>query len=374
MSMNWPKVTFSYIEKMNHTGYSTWISTQAPNEETYNRSGVSNPALTGLLARSEVTVGDTWVIPVTINGSYDSMNGNMTLTFVGIQDITVPAGTFKVFRVDSASNDTVIKLSIPHSNTTTTMSQNISGETYIEYDTGRQIESYMNITLRIQTTAQRSTEGLNSTPLSAQGLLEDIKLHTQLMKNIMPGENSTPPSSSLLGPSADEQSSASFLANVVGLDMGHYSVNCGAVEPTGFLKYALSSADSTLDVLLNLNNSRVVWCKIYPISGSPVFTGSSTGNIEAAKSFLDKYQTSAQTANVPTLRNMLDNFTWLTSEMRGAFTTTSTSPTEGQITLKLTIIDDQISDFAWSKTGETSPSNLFALTIRNGQFEFFCDG
>jgi hypothetical protein len=251
------------------------------------------------------------------------------------------------------------------------MFQNISGETYIEYDTGRQIENYMNITLKLQNAVQRSTEELNSTSPSAQGMLENLRLHTQLMQDIMPSENSTP---FLQSPSTDEQVSASFLANVVGLDMGHYSINYGAMEPTGFRKYALKSADSTLDVVLNLNSSRVVWCKIYSVSGSPVFTGSSTGNIEAAKSFLDKYQANAQTAYVPALRSMLDNFTWLTSDMRGTFTTISTSATEGQITLKLTVVDDQICDFAWSKTGETSSSNLFALTMRNGQFEFFCEG
>ena len=376
------QASVSFVEEMNQTGYSMWIFPQAPNVGASNRSGVSNPALTGLLERPEVTVGDTWVIPVTTNSSHATMTGNMTLTFVGIQDITVPAGTYKVFRVDSASNDTVIKLTRPHSNATTIISTNnmtISGQTYIEYDTGRQIESNMHFKNKIQTTTIASpTPELNSTTQTVQILLEDITTHTQLMEDIMPGASPSPsPSPS---PSSTDESALSFLADVVGLDLGHYTARFSADTQLGFVKCTLTSVDSSLDVMFILNNSRLVWCKLYPTSGSPVFTipsadnPSAPANVEAAKSFLDRYQSYAKASYVPALRKMLDNFTWLKPEdAGGTFTITSKSLNGEEISLKLRIVDRDICDFDWSKMGNTNPMNAFILTIRDGHFEFCSD-
>jgi hypothetical protein len=371
-----PLTSISFVEKMNKTGYSTWIFPQAPNVLASNRSGASNPALTGLLARSEVTVGDTWVIPVTSNSSYANTTGNMTLRFVGIQDITVPAGTYKVFRVDTESDDTVITLRLSRSNATTitsTFNMTISGQTFIEYDTGRQIEQNMHIKGTVQTTPTSSpASGLNYTAQDIPILLEDITVQTQLIESIMPSENSTPSPLALWNPSSVEQASMSFLKNVVNLDVGHYSVQFGALDAAGFAKCTLTSADSSLDVLFNLNNSRVFWCRLYPLRGSPVFAELSTNNLEAAKNLLDRYQTNAQTAYVPALRSMLDNFTWLTEGMQGTFTTSDELLNEGEIKLKLTVNEDEYS-FVWSKTGSTNPSDMFVLTIRNGRFEFFTD-
>jgi hypothetical protein len=364
-----PPASVSFVEEMNQTGYSMWIFPQAPNVGASNRSGVSNPALTGLLERPEVTVGDTWVIPVTTNSSHATMTGNMTLTFVGIQDITVPAGTYKVFRVDSASNDTVIKLTLPHSNMTTITSNNnmtISGQTYIEYDTGRQIESNMHFKNKIQTTTIASpTLEFNSTIQTVQILLEDITTQTHLMQDIQPGANSTP--SPLQSPSSVDQSALSFLADVVGLDVGHYTAQFGAVSRYGFVKCTLTSVDSSLDVQFILNNSRVVFCKLYPMSGSPVFAASSTDNVEAAKSFLDRYQSYAQTSYVPAMRNMLDNITGLTSA------TLSEARAEGAIDLTVSVKGSE-TDFEWGNTGIKNQYDLFALIFQNGRFEFFSGG
>jgi hypothetical protein len=371
-----PLTSISFVEKMNKTGYSTWIFPQAPNVVASNSSGVSNPALMGLLARSEVTVGDTWVIPVTSNSSYASTTGNMTLRFVGIQDITVPAGTYKVFRVDTASDDTVITLRLSRSNATTitsTFNMTISGQTFIEYDTGRQIERNMHIKGIVQTTSTTSpTSGLNHTAQNIPTLLEDIAVQTQLIESIMPGEISTPPPSALWNPSPVEQASMSFLRNVVNLDVRRYSVQFGAVDAAGFAKCTLTSADSSLDAQFNLNNSRIFWCKLYPLRGYPVFVESSANNLEAAKSFFNRYQTPAQTAYVPALRSMVDNFTWLTEEVRSTFTTSGESLSEGEMKLKLTVYEDEYS-FIWSKTGDTDQSDMFVLTIRNGRFKFFTD-
>lgn len=226
-----PLTSISFIEKMNRTGYSTWIFPQAPNVVTSNRSGVTNPALTGLLARSEVTVGDTWVIPVTSNSSHANTTGTMTLRFVGIQDITVPAGTYKVFRVDTASDDTVVTLSLSRPNATTTTStfnMTISGQTFIEYDTGHQIEQNMHITGTVQTTSAPSTaSGLNYTAQNIPTLLEDITVQTQLIESTMPSENSTPPPSPSLTPSPSSAVSPSPTSSPTSSPSAQLAVSSG---------------------------------------------------------------------------------------------------------------------------------------------------
>jgi hypothetical protein len=73
----------------------------------------------------------------------------MTITFGGIQNITVPAGTYEVFKVDTLSNLTMsIKLptSGNYTNPPFTVNMTISGQTYIEYGTCRRIESNMQMT------------------------------------------------------------------------------------------------------------------------------------------------------------------------------------------------------------------------------------
>ena len=362
--------SLSFIEKINKTGYSTWIFPQASNAPSSNRSGVGNPALMGFLEKSEVTVGDTWVIPVNSNGSNSCSSGNMTLTFVGIQNIIVPAGAFNVFRVDTATNDTVIQLKMLGSNKTSTLNMTISGQTYIDYDTGRQIERNVYIKSIMHTTANQEFESNETaTPMHIQ--IQEITGHTQLIEIIMPGKDSTVPSSASTNHSPIEQTSLSFLRDIVGFDLDHYNVQFASVD-ADFVKCTLTSADSSVDVLFHLNNSRIFWCKLYPIKGSPVFLKAPTSNLEAAKSFLDRYQTYAKTACIPPFRSMIDHFNWVNETVQsGTFSSPSESSIDGEITLELTVNQD-ICTFTWSKNGDTN-QHLFALTVRNGQFEFFTD-
>jgi hypothetical protein len=72
----------------------------------------------------------------------------LTITFGGIQDITVSADTYKVFRIDFSSNNLSMNVNIPTTSNTSiqnTMEMGISGQTYLEYGTCRQIESNIQI-------------------------------------------------------------------------------------------------------------------------------------------------------------------------------------------------------------------------------------
>jgi hypothetical protein len=157
-------LSISFIEKVNKTGYSTLLFPGATQALATNVSS-DNPILSGLLGKSEVKVGDTWEIPLNTNNASIGMTGSITLTFKGIQDITVPAGTYKVFRVDMSSNNLGMNTvtASPYGGTTTvSTTMNISGEYYIEYDTGRQIEYNTQMAIQSQVMGVNTTTSLSA--------------------------------------------------------------------------------------------------------------------------------------------------------------------------------------------------------------------
>lgn len=121
-----------------------------------------NPTFEAYLAKSQVNVGDTWQFPVSTGNSSLGLTGELTLKFSGIQDLTVPAGTYKVFIIEISSSKlnmhadadylNTIHLSIPKN-----MSLQISGNTYLEQGTCRVIKSDL-----IQETTFQAT-GIGST-------------------------------------------------------------------------------------------------------------------------------------------------------------------------------------------------------------------
>jgi hypothetical protein len=153
-------IRVSFIEKVNKIGYSTYFSAEGkvlpfdtPNSDT----------LTGLLERPEVKVGESWQIPISSTNPNIITTGTMTITFAGIQNITVPAGTYQVFRIDTSSSN--VTTTFKHQSKTNWSMNTITsmnGQTYIEYGTGRQIlsttesivyrESMRNYTRSVNTT------------------------------------------------------------------------------------------------------------------------------------------------------------------------------------------------------------------------------
>jgi hypothetical protein len=171
-------VSISFIEKVNKTGYTGYFRLQGTKEVlTSNMS--TDPYASVLLDKPEVKVGDSWKVPVNSGNSNISMTGEMTITFGGVQNITVPAGTYEVFKVDTVSNLTM-SIKYPTSGNYTNLpfeiNMVISGQTYIEYGTCRRIESNMQI---IQNPAQAAE---TSTTIS-------ISAKTTLVQHIKPTEN-----------------------------------------------------------------------------------------------------------------------------------------------------------------------------------------
>ena len=150
MNLNNRPVSFSMIEKMNKTGYSAYLfnfgSTQ---QEVPNNSLTSTSYLAQLLNQPEVKVGDSVNVPFPTGNSSLGITGGLKMTFKGIEELTVPAGTYKVFRIDITSNDLKMNYQSPLSGLSNftsaniTIGMNVNYQIYIEYGTMRQIKASM---------------------------------------------------------------------------------------------------------------------------------------------------------------------------------------------------------------------------------------
>lgn len=168
----------SFIEKMNKTGYTGYFSLEGSGEVLVSNM-TTDPFATVLLDKPEVKVGDSWQVPVNSGNSNVSLAGEMTITFGGVQEITVPAGTYEVFKVDTYS-DLNMSIKTPtsgnYSSQPFTINMFISGQTYIEYGTCRRIESNMQI-------IQKTPQAVGTSPTIS------VSAKTTLVQHIKPTEN-----------------------------------------------------------------------------------------------------------------------------------------------------------------------------------------
>lgn len=141
--------SIALTQRVNKTGFSTYMINSPASSSSYSLG--SNAVLNSLLDKPDVKVGES------VQVSMPGLKGNLTLTFGGIKDITVPAGTYKAYKVslsgDNLSADSQIPQELGGSSIQVSMSMN--GEMYIEYGTGRQIQCSMQSTTT-STVAQAS--------------------------------------------------------------------------------------------------------------------------------------------------------------------------------------------------------------------------
>jgi hypothetical protein len=136
----------------------------------YNAS--SNPTISAYLAQPSVKVGDVWSIPVNTGNASLGLTGEVTLTFAGMQDLTVPAGTFKTMRIEVTSStlslhsdgSSIIK--IPDG-----MTLQLNGTSFIEQGTCRLIKA----DLTQVTTTNSPGIGSTSTIFTEKTLVEFSK-------------------------------------------------------------------------------------------------------------------------------------------------------------------------------------------------------
>jgi hypothetical protein len=146
-------VSFSLIERINKTGYAMYfLPGQAQN--LFGDTS-TNPILAALLSKPEARVGDTWEIPLKSGNLTWGTMGSLTLTFAGIQDLTVPAGVYRVFRIDVSSSNLASHVEFSEGKSDTTMS--FIGTIFLEYGSCRQIKSDVRTFMTIQSTVVNSS-------------------------------------------------------------------------------------------------------------------------------------------------------------------------------------------------------------------------
>ncbi|MBE3116547.1 hypothetical protein IMZ68_05015 [Candidatus Bathyarchaeota archaeon] len=138
-----------------------------------NASG--NPTLQAYLSKSQVKVGGTWQFPVSTGNASLGLTGEITLKFSGIQETTVPAGTYKVFVVDLSSSNLIMHISpdngVISASTLDNSILQLNGRTYLEVGTCRLIKSE----LTQETTVQQPGISGTSTIYSEKTLTEHTK-------------------------------------------------------------------------------------------------------------------------------------------------------------------------------------------------------
>jgi len=102
---------------------------------------VNAPLLAAVFDKSQARVGDTWQIPLSTEGSSSNSFKVLTVTFKAIQDVTVQAGTFKVFSLDFSSS---------YQNQSDSSVVTLSGQAQLECGSCKQIQSTLQLTASYQ--------------------------------------------------------------------------------------------------------------------------------------------------------------------------------------------------------------------------------
>jgi hypothetical protein len=126
--------------QLDKAGYVTVINGSGLFFESFNMFS----SLGTFRQESGANVGETWQVPLGGNNVSEGMIGNLTYTFGLIQDIQVPAGTYKVFRLEVSSNNVteIIHLPAPINETIFTTAT-LYGTSYLENGTCRLITSHI---------------------------------------------------------------------------------------------------------------------------------------------------------------------------------------------------------------------------------------
>jgi hypothetical protein len=168
MNLNNKPISVSMIEKMNKTGYSAYLLNLGSTQQEIPNNGLTSTSyLAQLLNQPEVKVGDSVNVPFPTGSSSLGITGDLKMTFKGIQDLTVPAGTYKVFRIDITSNDLRMNYQSPLSGLSNftpaniTISMDMNYQIYMEYGTMRQIKASMQESVSTQSATMDYTMNMS---------------------------------------------------------------------------------------------------------------------------------------------------------------------------------------------------------------------
>jgi hypothetical protein len=128
------------------------VALQSWTSSALDSSNQTNPVLSAEFNQTEAKVGDTWTFPLDKADNSSTTTGQVTVTFKSIENLSVKAGTYKVFRMDITQNSQESR-NAPFVDGYYKSGTDFVRQTYLEYGTCKQIQSsfQMNITSQIGT-------------------------------------------------------------------------------------------------------------------------------------------------------------------------------------------------------------------------------
>lgn len=180
-----------------------------------------------------------------------------------------------------------------------------------------------------------------------------------------------------------EDQALSFIKNVVPINLSNYNValtqhltltgssfagQAGLSENRVIdtVRYTLTSANSAIDIVCQIENSTVTSCNVYVTNGSLATDRVYSNTTDAAKNFLGKYQ-SYNNVDSNVLASMLDSVD----------ATRNTTITLGNIKLTVANVafgDEQLVQFKWANTINGAEYSSLQLGFqKNGTFDSFID-
>jgi hypothetical protein len=170
-------------------------------------------------------------------------------------------------------------------------------------------------------------------------------------------------------PTAQAQVTA-FIENVLPIDLSKYTVtlknNASIDRLTDTVQYTLDSDKSTVDVICFVQNHVVSYCHLYSEKGQVISDKQYNSPIDAAKDFLNKYQTYTK-ADSSNMIDMLDNVD----------ATKDSSRTIGNTNFTVSNIDKhgvELTIFKWVHTVNGAEYTSLQVGFRkNGILEFIID-
>jgi hypothetical protein len=151
-----PPISFIAMERMNKTGYITYLNGIAGLQQMY--SMFSN--IGSFNQKDEAREGEVWHVPVISGYPSYVFNGTVTYKFGYIQSITVPVGTYKVFSIDFSSSNLTMIFNAP-ANVSIFENITVNGQMHLEYGTCRLIDLQLQESLSIQQGMQTSTQNFS---------------------------------------------------------------------------------------------------------------------------------------------------------------------------------------------------------------------
>jgi len=146
---------FSFIVKMDKSGRIVDIS-NLPSEMQQMRSLFGMMPGFGFSSnKTEARVGETWQLPVDLNWAGVTLTGTLNYKFGAVLNVTVPAGTYKAFKIDASTDN------FHASSAGISISINMNGQLYLEYGTCRLIDLNMQATETAVAGTQTMTMSMN---------------------------------------------------------------------------------------------------------------------------------------------------------------------------------------------------------------------